>query len=1232
MRLKRLLLGALIGLCLLLMLVASLLLTHTGNQWLWGLAKQQVPGLAGTMVSGQLLSGWEFSELAYEQDSLAFRARQVSLDWQLGKVVDGRLWLRRLEAADIEVEIRDLAESPSEPEQETAALTSLTPPLNIELDDIRADRVSISLPGQRIGWQSLQVAARWDDDGMVITGPQMSGLTIELEPTNEITPETGAANTADQQAMSLPEIVLPFPLKIEQLALTDSRLVQNGQPQALHRLALALEGEGSRVRIEQLALAHALADVSLSGDVTLTGDYPLNANLNATLHEPLLDGQLKGQNLVLTVSNSLADLAAELRLQGPVAAEASLKTRPLEPGLPLELRLGWQQLGWPLAEPQWTLTQGELSLTGALEDYRLALNTEAGGPGLPPVGIELAARGNLQQARIEPLTLVLPQGETHLTGDIGWTDGVRWQGELALNEVDPGAFAEGFEGRLNGRIDSRFELGGEQWQLEAAPEITGLLRNHPLALTGRFSLNQDLEGQVDNLVLTNGDNRLAVAGRIDQRWALKGSLNAPRLAVYAPGLFGDVQGNFEVSGLRDAPRVQANLVGSRAGFNDSEARQLALDADLTLGEAPAGELSVTAQRLTTGGLRFEDLDLAASGDQNAHRLTLTAQGEPLALDLALAGSLNEQGWRGRLQQAELNTPLDTWQVSEPVALAWRQPEGMFSAAAHCWRSNGAAVCLDELNAGGEGGRAGLDIRDFDLARLTPFLPEDFAWEAVLAGRVEASWQPGQAPRVNAQIGTTTGTFVSGDTRLGYERLQLQSQVLDNRLVSELAFDSEPLGRLRLNARVNGLDGARNLSGELTINDLRLDWLAPLLPEVARLQGSLAGDVRLAGTLAQPLMYGDITLAGGEVDTYADMVRVRDLTTRLTVQGNRASLNGRLRAGNGPLNIDGELDWSTLPVSGEIRLKGSELEVGYPGMGRIRVSPDLQITLGEQPRVRGEIFIPWARISVKELPESAVSKSADVVIVQPSGMVPETGPTLPLDIRVRVRLGEDVRLEAFGLNTRLAGQLRIVQPPGRIMRANGEIRLEEGRFKAYGQNLLIRDGSILFSGPLDQPNLRVEAIRNPSSMSDSSIVVGVRVSGSTTQPELEVFSEPGMPQAEQLSWLLRGRGLEGGDGSDGNALVQSMLLGAGVGKVGGLVTGVGEALGFQDVAVDTSGSGEDTAVNISAYVLPGLQIGYGVGVFSSIGELRLRYELLPRLYLQATSGLSQAIDLFYKFEF
>ena len=65
---------------------------------------------------------------------------------------------------------------------------------------------------------------------------------------------------------------------------------------------------------------------------------------------------------------------------------------------------------------------------------------------------------------------------------------------------------------------------------------------------------------------------------------------------------------------------------------------------------------------------------------------------------------------------------------------------------------------------------------------------------------------------------------------------------------------------------------------------------------------------------------------------------------------------------------------------------------------------------------------------------------------------------------------------------------------------------------------------------------------------------------------------------------------------------------------------------------SSGSGDETQVSISGYLMPGLQLQYGMGVFTSISEVRLRYELMPRLYVQVMSGLNQALDLFYKFEF
>ena len=87
--------------------------------------------------------------------------------------------------------------------------------------------------------------------------------------------------------------------------------------------------------------------------------------------------------------------------------------------------------------------------------------------------------------------------------------------------------------------------------------------------------------------------------------------------------------------------------------------------------------------------------------------------------------------------------------------------------------------------------------------------------------------------------------------------------------------------------------------------------------------------------------------------------------------------------------------------------------------------------------------------------------------------------LPFYLNLKLLLGSDVRLTALGLKTRLTGSLDLTQSPGQSLSGRGQINLVEGRYKAYGQNLQIRSGRLLFSGNLAQPYLAVDAIRDPS---------------------------------------------------------------------------------------------------------------------------------------------------------
>lgn len=122
----------------------------------------------------------------------------------------------------------------------------------------------------------------------------------------------------------------------------------------------------------------------------------------------------------------------------------------------------------------------------------------------------------------------------------------------------------------------------------------------------------------------------------------------------------------------------------------------------------------------------------------------------------------------------------------------------------------------------------------------------------------------------------------------------------------------------------------------------------------------------------------------------------------------------------------------------------------------------------------------------------------------------------------------------------------------------------------------------------------------------------------------------MEQQQSLSYMLTGRGLGQSSGDSQETVLANMLLGFGLGQSENMVTNIGQKLGFKDVNLDTSGQGENTQLSVSGYVAPGVQLRYGVGVFNTASEVAIRYELLPQLYIEAVSGLSNALDIYYSF--
>ena len=1211
------------------LLLVYLAFSHSGNVIVWNQATRHVEGLSGELVDGKLLSGWTLENLAWENQSLIFKVGNIRIDWQLSAVLDDQL-----PVSLIDIKKPSLTLKASTPPDETAKPPKsdkpFEMPVSITVDKINIEHFEFLSPAANISLESLNSNLIFDRNGLFVEEILANQLNIHIP---EAAPSKSPPPKTETAAIELPEIQLPFAISLKKLNLTGATYQQGALDETIHSLSLSFDAEHSKFKSIQLKADHPMASASLTGEINLSDSYPLSAEIDATIHKSLLDGELENQQLKLHTAGSLSELHLELDATGPVNAGLRGSVQPIVKDLPFDFSLNWKKIQWPISS-QPTLvsaSHGSLIAAGSLKNYKLQLDTGIQVPKQPETNIVLAGEGDLGQLQIKQLRLNSPSGYIDLTGRMKWQDEIRWQGKTQIVNFNPEYWLPEFPGKLNGTIQSVFLWANSQWHAEVPSlSIRGFLRKLPLSVSGQLSAQQasgdviPVHAKVNHLEASVGKNRLTANGSLADVWALQAQINAPQLTEIYPDLQGLLNGDIQLTGNAKNPEIDLYLTSPQVMFRQFTLSKLATDGRITLGSAIGGTVNLDIADLETGEIKLHNLKLTADGDEKDHSLHLSVEGEPVSGQLAVTGSWNKQQWVGRLNNALFNTPLDQWKLETPVAIGINK-QRQVSLSDQCWLSLEARLCFDQTKLSAHQGDVRFQLSKLDLQRLESFYPQEFNWKAGLAASGYAAWQNNQ-PEISLQLNTTPGTLSSGELSFDYSQLQILLNFRQQRLSSAIKFQSSQLGVADIEVAVANINKERNLSGNILLEKLRLDFLANFVPQITTLDGVLSAKTMLAGTVKKPQAFGELSINQGMMTTESQIVSISDLSTQLKLQGTKGVIDGNMKVGDGTLHLGGHLSLAEQPPTGLITLTGEEIDVHYPGLFEVKVSPDIQFALGKAMELKGKIVIPWARIEVKELPQNAIKVTDDAVIVTDGDPHGELEQSAPFSINLEVVLGNDIALNAYGLKTNLGGKLHLTQRAGQSLAGNGSILLEKGRYRYLGQDLLIQEGKIIFSGPLNNPYLMVNAIRNPDSIQDN-VKVGIRVNGTISHPDWEVYSDPAMSQQEQLSYLLRGRGLDNGDDS----ALQSILLGAGVSQVGGIVSSAGEAIGLSDVTLDTEGSGADTQVTIGGNIAPGLRVQYGAGVFNSIAEIKVRYELMPRLYLQAVSGLAQAVDLFYQFK-
>jgi translocation and assembly module TamB len=657
----------------------------------------------------------------------------------------------------------------------------------------------------------------------------------------------------------------------------------------------------------------------------------------------------------------------------------------------------------------------------------------------------------------------------------------------------------------------------------------------------------------------------------------------------------------------------------------------ALDADVTVTGFARPDLEVRQATLAAEGpLDRLGLKLAATGTQASQPLDVRAEAEVSALGERKSVLLS--AFAGKLAGQDIA-------LAAPARLTLDQ--GVLDLDQLDLKV-GPAQVQGSLRYGAGSARGEIRLASLPLGLLEPFGAPPLQGSARGTLRLDGTTQ---APQATLDLtvadlqpkGAGKGT-PDADLRLtartdgdGLDAALTAAGLGERPLEARAAL---PL-RLSLEPFAFELPSSAPLSGSLKggIDLKRVAALAALDGQIVT--GTLNADLRLAGTLARPGLDGGVSLRGGRVDDLTTGASFRDVTLLAEASGRRVELTdlsaadrygGRI-AGRGAFALD-----DALRPDFDLAVNLARARVLDGDLGAAVVSGDASVEGGAAAAAVGaRLRIDEADIRIPNAGGATVPPQLDVVEKGAAADVaPGAGPD-PYPVRLDVVVDAPGRLfvRGRGLESEWGGEVRAtgtVQEPV----VTGEIRYRRGSLELLGKRFDIRRGVVTFAG--GSPPVPVLDLEAAVAADDAQALVRLR--GPATDPDLELSSEPRLPQDEILARVLFGRTKDRITPVQGLRLAAAVRELQGSGGLGDVVDGLRRAAGLDTLDLQSGATAAESSASVGKYVNDRVFLQLQRGVQPGTGKARVEVELTPNLSVgtDVTERSQTGVDLQWRYDY
>jgi len=432
-------------------------------------------------------------------------------------------------------------------------------------------------------------------------------------------------------------------------------------------------------------------------------------------------------------------------------------------------------------------------------------------------------------------------------------------------------------------------------------------------------------------------------------------------------------------------------------------------------------------------------------------------------------------------------------------------------------------------------RARLD--GVDLALVNGFVPD-----LGLGGRMSGSLDLDQAgagamPRVDAHL------QVAGLTRTGLSAVSTPVDItmaaqLDNRAAHAQALvrrGDAQIGQMQVNATMGAAETgtwSNRLMAAPLSGGVRYNGPADVLASLAALSDqSLKGPIGIAadfgGSAHAPSITGTVRAQKLVYDNATYGTRLSDMALQGRFTNDRLEVQSlTAKAGDGTVKASGFISLSAqegYPIQLGINMANAQLASGADLSARASGDIKLVNAPGQPPTVSGTLDLPETHYRIVRQGSAAVPTLSGVrhkPAIGPERISGDAEPvhSLPVNwnLDMRVRADNQIFVTGMGLDSEWSSNLRIggstTQPA-----ITGTVRAVRGTLDFAGHSFTIDSGTItLNGGDLTDPALNIRA-----SGAISDVTISIVITGTGSNPEIALTSDPALPQDELMARILFG---------------------------------------------------------------------------------------------------------------